>query len=67
MWPFASPVRWEECTYLPALGEDAGLAEVMRFLDVHERRSGDRVEPRYLLAGAGFGGVHFDRQQGSVT
>ncbi|PBC35284.1 DNA-binding protein [Rhodococcus sp. ACS1] len=31
----------------------AGLAAVVGFLDTHERRRGDRDEPRYLLVGAG--------------
>ncbi|MEE2056073.1 helix-turn-helix domain-containing protein [Rhodococcus artemisiae] len=45
----------EEHTYLPDPGEHTGLADVVSFLDAHERRFGDRVEPRYLLVGAGEG------------
>ncbi|MDI9977262.1 hypothetical protein [Rhodococcus sp. IEGM 1307] len=28
------------------------MVAVVGFLDAHERRSGDRVEPRFLLVGA---------------
>jgi len=43
----------DQHTYLPQTVEGAGLAAVVGFLDAHERRRGDRVEPRYLLVGAG--------------
>ncbi|NGP08477.1 helix-turn-helix domain-containing protein [Rhodococcus sp. 14C212] len=46
---------WEQRTYLPRSGEGKHLAEVVSFLDAHERRFDDRVEPRYLLVGAGAG------------
>ncbi len=42
----------DQHTYLPQAA-GVGLAEVVGFLDAHERRRGDRVEPRYLLVGAG--------------
>ena len=42
----------EQRTYLPEPEEGNRLGEVISFLDAHERRSGDRVEPRYLLVGA---------------
>jgi excisionase family DNA binding protein len=45
----------EEHTYLPDPDEGIRLAEVVSFLDAHERRSGDQVEPRYLLVGASEG------------
>ena len=45
----------EQRTYLPEPGEGERLAEVVSFLEAHERRAGDRVEPRYLLVGAGEG------------
>lgn len=41
----------DQHTYLPDEGTD--LATVHSFLDAHERRSGEVVEPRYLLVGAG--------------
>lgn len=41
----------DQHTYLPE--DDADLATVSSFLDAHERRSGDVIEPRYLLVGAG--------------
>ncbi|PBC53468.1 helix-turn-helix domain-containing protein [Rhodococcus sp. ACPA1] len=43
----------DQHTYLPQAVEGVGLAEVVGFLDAHERRCGDRVEPPYLLVGAG--------------
>lgn len=45
----------DQHTYLPEPSQDAGLARVVGFLDAHERRHGDEVEPRYLLVGAGEG------------
>ncbi|MDV6296941.1 helix-turn-helix domain-containing protein [Rhodococcus aetherivorans] len=42
----------EQHTYLPQSEEEKHLAEVVSFLDAHERRFGDRVEPRYLLVGS---------------
>ncbi|MBV6756551.1 helix-turn-helix domain-containing protein [Rhodococcus opacus] len=42
----------DQHTYLPKIAQSAGLAAVVSFLDAHERRRGDRVEPRYLLVGA---------------
>ncbi|MCK8672045.1 helix-turn-helix domain-containing protein [Rhodococcus sp. HM1] len=41
----------EQRTYLPEPEDGDRFAEVIGFLDAHERRFGDRVEPRYLLVG----------------